>query len=88
VFTLLRELIHAIRELTKGINKMAVGQEQFDQDLQALTTAITNLIAAIEAFLALPPVVDLSNEDASVNAALTAVQTEISKIPPPPPPQP
>ena len=64
---------------------MPVSKEQFDADLATTLGAVTSLIAAIEAFLALPPVIDLQAEDDSVKAAADAVNAEIAKIPAPPP---
>lgn len=65
---------------------MPVSQAQFDADLAAYNTAVANYIAAVNAFIALPPVVDLSSEDTSVNAALAAVNTAAGQLPPPPGP--
>ena len=62
-----------------------VSRETFDADLQAFTTATTEYIAAVDAFIALPPVIDLANEDATVQAALTAVNEAKSRIPAPSP---
>ena len=64
---------------------MPTSREQFDSDLQAFTTATTEYIAAVDAFIALPPVIDLANEDATVQAALTAVNEAKSRIPSPSP---
>lgn len=65
---------------------MPVNQAQFDADLAAYNTAVEGYIAAVNAFIALPPVVDLSNEDASVQQALSDVQAAQQKLPPPPGP--
>ncbi len=67
---------------------MPIGKDQFDADLQALVSANTDYIAAVDAFIALPPVIDLANEDASVQAALTAINEARSRIPTPPTPNP
>lgn len=67
---------------------MPVGQTQFDTDLAAFIAADTDYIAAVDAFIALPAVVDLSHEDTEVAAALAAVQAAKTRIPPPPPPPP
>jgi hypothetical protein len=64
---------------------MPVSRDQFDADLAAYNTAVTDYIAAVTAFLALPPVIDLANEDASVQTALAAVQAAQAQLPPPPP---
>ena len=65
---------------------MPVDKATFDADLATYNTAVTSLIAAIEAFMALPPVIDLQAEDDSVKAAADAVNAEIAKIPGPPAP--
>lgn len=65
---------------------MPVSQAQFDADLAAYNTAVTNYISAVTAFLALPPVIDLTNEDTSVNAGAQAVATAQAALPPPPGP--
>ena len=79
-----------------------VGKEQFDADLAAEQTGQANLItaqgtyiAAVTAFIALPPVIDLSAEDATVNAGLqavndagTALAAAQAALPPPPPGKP
>ena len=62
---------------------MPTSREQFDQDLAAFTSATTDYIAAVDAFIALPPVIDLANEDATVQAALTAVNEAKARIPSP-----
>ncbi len=81
---------------------MPVSREQFDADLAAqqqaqadYITADTDYIAAVDAFIALPPVIDLAAEDATVQAALTnvnsakdAVIAAKSRIPTPPTPNP
>jgi len=64
---------------------MPTSREQFDADLAAFTSATTDYIAAVDAFIALPPVIDLANEDATVQAALTAVNEAKTRIPPPNP---
>lgn len=60
-------------------------REQFDQDLAAFTQGTTDYIAAVDAFFALPPVIDLAAEDETVNAALTAVNEAKARIPTPKP---
>lgn len=64
---------------------MPIGKDQLDADLAAETTALTNYIAAVNAFIALPPVIDLSSEDATVQAGIAAIQAAAANIPPPPP---
>jgi hypothetical protein len=65
---------------------MPVDKTQFDADLNALVTGQTDYIAAVDAFIALPQVVDLAAEDDQVKAALQAVADAKGRIPPPPPP--
>jgi hypothetical protein len=65
---------------------MPVGKDQFDQDLAAEQAAIVDYIAAVDAFIALPPVVDLAAEDQTVQDALTAIAAAKGRIPQPPPP--
>ena len=65
---------------------MPVNKQTFDADLTAFTTAVTDYIAAVTAFLALPQVVDLSSEDTQVQNALAAVNTAKAALPPPPAP--
>lgn len=67
---------------------MPTSRDQFDADLTAALAAVTDYIAAVDAFIALPPVVDLANEDASVQAALTQIADAKSRIPTPPTPNP
>jgi hypothetical protein len=64
---------------------MPTSREQFDLDLAAYTQGTTDYIAAVDAFIALPPVIDLAQEDATVQAALTAVNEAKSRIPAPKP---
>lgn len=64
---------------------MPVSREQFDADLAATMAAVTDYIAAVDAFIALPPVIDLAAEDESVNTALTAINEAKGRIPVPPP---
>ncbi len=74
----------ALAELKERTNQMAVSQAQFDTDLAAYNTAVTNYITAVEAFIAIPAVADLTAEDTAVQAASTAVATAAAKIPAPP----
>ncbi len=64
---------------------MPVSREQFDSDLAAQQAATTDYIAAVDAFIALPPVIDLAAEDATVQAALTQIAEARSRIPAPKP---
>ena len=61
-----------------------VTQAQLDADLATETSQLTAYINAVNAFIALPPVIDLSNEDASVQAEIAAITAAIAQIPPPP----
>ncbi len=60
---------------------MPTSRDQFDADLAAEQAAVVDYIAAVDAFIALPPVIDLANEDATVQAALTAIAEAKSRIP-------
>ncbi len=62
-----------------------VSREQFDADLAAEQAAIVDYIAAVDAFIALPPVIDLANEDATVQTALQAIADAKARIPQPQP---
>ncbi len=64
---------------------MPIDKSQFDQDLADFKTALEAYIAAVNAFIALPPVVDLASEDDTVKAALAEVQAAAGNLPPPPP---
>jgi len=64
---------------------MPVDKATFDADLAAAVSAVNDYIAAVDAFIALPPVVDLAAEDASVNTALANVNAAKGRIPVPPP---
>lgn len=65
---------------------MPVSRDQFDADLASYNSAVTDYIAAVDAFIALPPVVDLAAEDDSVKAAMDAVNAAKGRIPGAPPP--
>lgn len=68
---------------------MPTDKATFDADLAAYKSGVEAYITAVNAFIALPPVVDLSSEDDSVKAGLTEVQAAQAAIPgQPPPPQP
>ncbi len=64
---------------------MPTSREQFDADLAAFTTATTDYIAAVDAFIGLQQVLDLAAEDAQVQTALTAVNEAKARIPAPNP---
>lgn len=65
---------------------MPVSRDQFDADLATEQANLQTYIAAVNAFIALPPVIDLASEDASVQSAIQAIQTAQAQIPPPPGP--
>lgn len=65
------------------IEKMAISQEQFDQDLSALVTEIGNLETAVDALVASKPAADLTAEDQAVQTAAAGVAAELAKITPP-----
>ena len=67
---------------------MPVSRDQFDADLAAAEAAQADYIAAVDAFIALPPVVDLQAEDDTVKAGADAIAAARARIPgaPPPPP--
>ena len=65
---------------------MPVSRDQFDADLAAERAATTDYIAAVDAFIQLPPVIDLAAEDATVQQGLTDIAAAKSRIPAPPPP--
>ena len=67
---------------------MPVDRAQFDADLATEQNNLQLYIAAVNAFINLPPVIDLSNEDASVQTAIQAIHTAQGNLPPPPPPPP
>lgn len=64
---------------------MPTSREQFDADLAAEQAAVLDYIAAVDAFIALPPVIDLAGEDATVQTALQAIADAKARIPAPPP---
>ncbi len=78
---------------------MPTSQSQFDADLEAERAAQADVIqkqgvyiAAVNAFIALPPVVDLTAEDATVQAGKAALDQAAAdltaaqgNLPPPPP---
>lgn len=69
---------------------MPTSRDAFDADLAALTSAVNDYIAAVDAFIALPPVIDLAAEDATVQTGITNVNAARGRVPgaPPPPPTP
>ena len=60
---------------------MPVSKEQFDADQAAELAATTDYIAAVDAFIALPPVIDLTAEDDAVKAAAQAIADAKARIP-------
>lgn len=84
----LERIEHKLDSLIRKVEKMAVDQSTFDTDLAALVTAIGNLTAAVDAWIAAHPGVDLSVEDTNVQAAAATVAAELAKIAPAPAPGP
>lgn len=66
---------------------MPVSREQFDADLAAEMAEFAVYAAAVNAFIALPPVIDLTEEDATVAAGLQAIRDAEAQLPPPPSPK-
>ena len=62
---------------------MPVNKEQFDADLAAQQAAISDYIAAVDAFIALPGVIDLTAEDDAVKAGAQAIADAKARIPQP-----
>jgi hypothetical protein len=62
---------------------MPVNKEQFDADLAAQQAAITDYIAAVDAFISIPAVVDLTAEDDEVKAGAQAIADAKARIPQP-----
>jgi hypothetical protein len=62
---------------------MPTSREEFDRDLAAQLAAITDYIAAVDAYLALPQVIDLQAEDDQVKAAAQAIADAKARIPTP-----
>ena len=66
---------------------MPVPREQFDADLADAQAKQADYIAAVDAFIALPPVVDLQAEEDTVKAGAQAIADAKARIPgqsPPP----
>ncbi len=64
---------------------MLVSKEQFDADLAAHIDGDNQYIAAVDAFIALPPIIDLASEDDTVKAGLDAINAAKGRVPAPPP---
>ena len=77
-----------LTRIEKKVDKIMIDQKTFDTDLAALTTAITNLIAAVDKLIAATPAADLTAEDQAVQTAAASVQAELTKITPPAPTKP
>ena len=87
-----------LENLNRKVAQMAVTQEQLDTDLaglvQAVTdeaTAVTNLTAAVDAFIAAHPEIDFTAEDTQIQAAAAqaasasqALADELAKVTPAP----
>jgi hypothetical protein len=72
-----------LEQLIQEVHRMAVDQETFDAELAALVSAIGDLNTAVDALLASKASVDLTAEEASVQAAAASVAAELAKITPP-----
>lgn len=64
---------------------MPVSKDQFDADLAAHIQGDNDYIAAVDAFITLPQIIDLAAEDQIVNDGLAAINAAKSRVPPPPP---
>jgi len=65
-----------------------VTRQQFDADLQAHIEGDNQYIAAVDAFIGLPQIIDLAAEDEIVNQGLQAINDAKSRAPTPPTPKP
>ena len=83
--TPLDNLIYAQIRLLEARKRVTVSQSQFDQDLAAEAAATNAYIAAVNAFVAAAPVVNLAAEDASVNTLLADIKAAEAAIPAPAP---
>jgi chromosome segregation ATPase len=80
---------HKLAQLQQEVRQMALSQADFDTQLAALVTAITQLDDAVDAFIAAQPAgVDLTAEGQSVADAAAAVAAELAKVQPAPAPEP
>lgn len=66
--------------------QMAIDQQTFDTDLQALVASIGDLVTAVDALIASKPAADLTAEDQSVQTASQTVADELAKLNPAAPP--
>jgi hypothetical protein len=64
---------------------MPVSKDQFDADLATTVANLHTYIAAVNALIALPPVIDLAAEDATVQGAISDIAAAQANLPPPPP---
>lgn len=76
-------LVCLLLDVREGVMKLTIDQQTFDTDLAGLTSAISALIAAVNAKIAATP--DLSTEDQAVLAATQTVSQELAAITPPAP---
>ena len=80
----LRRIEELLLTLDRKVDAMSVDQATFDTDLAALVAAIGTLTAAVDAWIAAHPAVDLTAEDQSVLNASAAVAAELANITPAP----
>jgi hypothetical protein len=77
----LRRLERKIDTLIQEVHRMALSQQDFDTELSGLVTAVTDLDAAVDAFVAAQPAgVDLTAEGQEVVNATQALQAELGKV--------
>jgi hypothetical protein len=79
------KITHALEAIAEALRNMPTGEPAFDADLSTYLAAVTTYVAAVNAYIAavaaaVPPGVDLSAEDAQVQAAGTALATAQAAI--------
>ena len=80
----LQRIESLLRDLNRKVDTIMIDQATFDTDLAALVAAIGTLTAAVDAWIAAHPAVDLTAEDQSVLNASAAVAAELANITPAP----
>ena len=80
---ILLRIEQSLLRMERRLINMAIDQATFDTDLAALVQAVTDLDAAVEAWIAAHPDLDLTAEDTSVQTAAAAVSAELAKLTPP-----
>ena len=80
----LQRIESLLRDLNRKVDTIMIDQATFDTDLAALVAAIGTLTAAVDAWIAAHPAVDLTAEDQQVQAAAAAVAAELAKVTPAP----